>query len=282
MISDLHLGNGSKKDIFTKERREELLLRLLDRIEHRSGRMIVLGDLLELWRHRLEDVLDRWDFLLDRLYQMNAVYVLGNHDASLREPCRRRMHRFFEKIQPPFSLKIGSGRFKFMHGHEMDPIAGEKWTQVSPLLRLFAGAFEFRSDTCLVTCDELSEVLAEGAEQCLRLWQWLTRQVNTVSIPGLTNENITRLIRPIRIRNMLGRFYQDRIEGFYDVAVTGHTHRAGRFGDWYYNSGCWTQSVPTFLKIDPDGQVQVLHWRPEGPFENPTIVFPLKPAGQSG
>jgi uncharacterized membrane protein HdeD (DUF308 family) len=48
--------------------------------------------------------------------------------------------------------------------------------------------------------------------------------------------------------------------GAYDVTVLGHTHKAGRIGGWYFNSGSWTGPRNTFLRISPDGHVRYLEW----------------------
>lgn len=77
VVSDLHIGNGSAKDSFLKAGREDLFYRLLDEIECQQGQLILLGDFLELWRYRLEDVICRWHRLLDRLMAMDVVYVLA-------------------------------------------------------------------------------------------------------------------------------------------------------------------------------------------------------------
>lgn len=276
VISDLHIGNGSEKDNLLKEGREVLLYRLLDKIERQGGRLVLLGDFLELWRHRLEDVVGCWHPLLDRLAAMDVQYVLGNHDAMLGDPTCRAMHPFFDGARHSFVEVIGEKRFKFMHGHELDPIISGQWTSMSPLLRFFAGVLEFRSDSCLVTCDAFSDVLCEAGEQCLRVWYGLTGRLDSWASPsmlGLDDEKMTWLKRPIRTRNMLGRLYLDRMEGLYDAAVCGHTHKAGCFGDWYFNSGCWTRQTPGLLKITPEGRIGAYHWTAEGACENHAKVI---------
>jgi hypothetical protein len=72
---------------------------------------------------------------------------------------------------------------------------------------------------------------------------------------------------------MLSRFYRDRNEGLYDVAVAGHTHVAGHFSDWYLNCGCWTKPQASFLKITEEGKAAVYNWRSEGEQENRACVW---------
>lgn len=198
----------------------------------------------------------------------------------LNAPENRSVHPFLKCAQHSFVEKIGPRRVKFMHGHELDPIISKQWMHMNPLLRLFAGVLEFRSETCLVTCDAVSDVLCEIGEQCLRAWYGLTGQMESWASPsmlGLTDEKMTWLKRPIRTRNMLGRFYLDRQQGLYDVAVCGHTHKAGCFGNWYFNSGCWTVELAGLLRIDSEGQIGAFHWTREGFCENASVVMKSNP-----
>jgi hypothetical protein len=158
-----------------------------------------------------------------------------------------------------------------MHGHELDPIISDRWESISPFLRPFIGALEFRSDTCLVTSDAVSDFLGEMAEKCLRIWHGITGNAESWASPaivGMDDESMTRIKRPLRTRNMLTRFYHNRREGLYDIAVTGHTHKAGHFQDWYFNSGCWTQKRVSFLKISPEGRVQIFYLTEKGTCRN--------------
>lgn len=277
VISDLHIGDGSAKDNLLKGSNQVLLLRLLDKIESAGARLVILGDLFELWRYRPEVVVERWDKLLDRLNHMDVIYVPGNHDWQFwrdREYWQHQ-HSFFTSLHKPFTVSIGTKHFNFMHGHEIDPVVPEFFDKLRPLLRMMTSTLEYRSDMCLVTSDTITDVLQEAGEQVLYLWQRLTRQFNRTIHEhlGLTDDGWRRLIRPIRTRNMIARYYRRQQQGFYDVTITGHTHKAGRFGNWYFNCGSWTQSMGQYLHIDPEGQVVVCDWTLDGNKINQTMVL---------
>jgi predicted phosphodiesterase len=72
---------------------------------------------------------------------------------------------------------------------------------------------------------------------------------------------------------MLRRYREDLHERLYDVAVVGHTHKAGRFSDWYFNSGSWTAHKNNFLCISPGGDVELFDWRSSGPLLNSESVI---------
>ncbi len=83
-ISDLHMGDGGPRDNFAYGDREDRIQLFLDFVEDNHGRLVICGDLFELWQSNVSKVLTKRMWLLDRLARMEAVYVLGNHDADLR------------------------------------------------------------------------------------------------------------------------------------------------------------------------------------------------------
>lgn len=276
IISDLHIGDGSLRDNLIKDDKHILLHRFLDHVEKQNGVLLILGDLFELWRYKWSAILERWWKLLDRLAAMDVIYVPGNHDELLdtRYHTYRNTHSFLEKLHRPFLKTIGEKRFKFMHGHEADPMINRYWTTLLPALRILSGSLEFGSDRCLITSDRVSDTLLEIAEQLLHGWQILTREFNHAIYAHLDfpTESWTWLRHPIRTRNMLARFYNHQQSGFYDITVTGHTHHAGHFGNWYYNCGCWTRQVVNYLTISPEGLIEVRNWTPNGPVINTVSV----------
>ncbi len=277
VLSDLHIGDGSAKDNLLKGNNQTLLLRLLDKIESVGARLVILGDLFELWRYRPHAVVRRWRPLLDRLSRMDVIYVPGNHDWQFwrEREYWRHQHPFFASLHKPFTVSIGTKHFKFMHGHEIDPVTPGFFDRLRPLLRVMTSTLEFHSDICLVTSDTMTDVLLEAGERVLYLWQRLTRRFNRAVHEhlGFFDDGWRRMIRPIRTRNMVARFFHHQQQGFYDVTITGHTHRAGRFGDWYFNCGSWTKSMGQYLHIYPDGQVVVNDWTLDGNKVNQTVML---------
>lgn len=276
VVSDLHIGDGSAKDSLMKRDNQTLLYRFLDEVDHCRGRLIILGDLFELWRYSPQAVVNRWSPLLDRFAVMDVTYVPGNHDWQFWKERQywQQQHPFFGRMRKPFVMKIGDKYFKFMHGHEVDPMISETMGCLRPAMKLLSGVLEFRSDSCLVTSDYLTDILLEAGEQVLHLWQRLTRQFNRAIYEPLgLDDGYRAIIRPIRTRNMMARFYHQQQQGAYDITITGHTHQAGRFGQWYFNSGCWTQSVVNYLRIRPEATIEVIDRKADGDRLNQTVVL---------
>ena len=271
VVSDLHLGDGSSFDPICKSDRYVQLLHLLDYMDRENGQLVILGDLLELWRFSLSSVMNQWHGLLDRFDQMNAIYVLGNHDEKIADIAPDSTnHPFLKRACQAFTHKIGDHTFRFMHGHEVDPLIPDPSSLFNGLLRRLSRPLIPKQQTCLLANDAFSDFLLESGEQMLRIWHRLSRNIHAHLHDELVElfGEPERTIRRIRTEKMLNRFCHHRDQEYYDIAIAGHTHQAGRFGRWYYNSGCWTKKTNSFLRIHPDGHVEVFDWDRSGAHPN--------------
>lgn len=68
VISDLHLGDHSKRDnFFVKGKdqdgkeidRSKLLTEFLDMVEENKGQLVILGDLFEFWQANVGEVIEK-------------------------------------------------------------------------------------------------------------------------------------------------------------------------------------------------------------------------------
>ncbi len=271
VISDLHSGNGSRRDNMGLRNRKTDLFRFLDYVEACKGQLIVLGDLMELWRCKLQDVVEAHDDILDRLAAMDAIYILGNHDKKISElGGANAMHPFLNDFHETYFCMIGGRKFKFMHGHEYDPFIHDRFRKWIRIFSPVAYAMEYHNNVSAAAKDALSNVLLEAGEQILHGWHFVSRRNNKAALDvlDLPDEGTDRLRRPTRTKKMLSRYYRDRMDDVYDIAVVGHTHKPGQFGQWYFNSGSWTGYTHNFLRIRPDGRIDVLDWTNAGPVPN--------------
>lgn len=273
VVSDLHLGDGSSA--FVRNGKDASFLRFLDHVAHESGQLLVLGDLLELWRFRLEAVVEHWHGLLDRLCQLQALYIPGNHDAQVADPETKTFHPLFSWICEPLRVTMGGMRFQFMHGHEIDPFIKGGFFDSKLYMRAFHTLFDLRDRVQWIGHEALADLGMGLSESCLRLWQWVTRVSDQVLHPELHAQLLGAsrpTLRHVRTHKMLSRYLYHRDVCSYDVAIVGHTHRVGRFDRWYYNSGCWVKPSNSFLKIRPDASVEVFNWIGRHAHPNPTVL----------
>lgn len=83
--SDLHLGDGSGADDFAEGRHREAFVWFLEhQLEKQEGRLILLGDIFELWQCKIKDIYDYDPNLFNQLH--NYRLIRGNHDAAYRKP----------------------------------------------------------------------------------------------------------------------------------------------------------------------------------------------------
>jgi len=242
-VSDLHLGDGGPRDNFAVGDRMKQFLAFLDYVEERDGRLILLGDLFEFWQANLSRVVVRHLGLLDRLAEMGARYVLGNHDADLLDFCGTDMlrHPFFDRMVPAHEETINGQRFKFVHGHQADPYCAGDTPGKGRIAAIYSGIWEDRHGSPWINKYRTVEEATVGrVERLLSL--------------------IYRLLgRSDRFREMNQRLrviYQD-----YDVIVSGHTHRAGAIRPWLYNTGTWAERANSFVCINAQGVATVFNWK---------------------
>jgi UDP-2,3-diacylglucosamine pyrophosphatase LpxH len=255
-----------------------MFYRFLDHVHGQDGELVINGDLLELWRFQLADVLDERCELLERLTELDVKYVLGNHDGELElvNEYHENYHPFFDSIEEPFIRTIQGKRFKFMHGHEADPFNGIGLRSLCDVLEPLDGKLNLGESREIVVSDVVYRKLIGIGEVGKHTWFWLRRfGTGRLEELGLIDAN-REIKRCIRTRKLLAAYHEERSDGLYDVAVAGHTHKAGRCRQWYFNSGSWMRGQRNFLRIHPDGAVDVCHWDKDRPILDHTIIAEIR------
>jgi len=278
VISDLHIGDGGVRDNFPLNNREEELAAFLDYVAGRRGELIILGDLFEFWQMNLSRVVMKRMPLLDRLAAMNATYVLGNHDADLDGFIGTGFlsHPLFQRMCGPFLREIGGKRFKFMHGHEVDPVNNGDEPGKGRIFCIVAGQVEDRNKSPVYpNGDYVEDDLEKIGEDLLGPWtafaSWISRLLHCGGL-GMAKEHLTPAQNPDRAKEVLSMYQQDRKDNGYDVLIAGHTHQPGRIGNWYFNSGTWARKANSFVEIASSGYSAVFDWIDGRPVPNNTVL----------
>jgi UDP-2,3-diacylglucosamine pyrophosphatase LpxH len=258
--------------------RPNQLALFLKYVENQEGELLILGDLFEFWQASLSKVVVNNRPLLDQLSQMNAVYILGNHDADLGAFIGSDLliHPFFGGMRAKEERVIAGKKFRFMHGHEVDPFNSGDAPGWGRMLAIFAGIFEDKNGSPFLADGQPVEGALEGfGENLLRLWNWLVnklkKSVSGGDSPNPKNE-LTPAQNPDRALEMLALYKDYRIKNDYDVIIAGHTHQPGRIGAWYFNSGSWAGIMNNFIRIEPSGEVKTFNWADGKPEEKDTIL----------
>jgi UDP-2,3-diacylglucosamine pyrophosphatase LpxH len=267
VVSDLHMGDGGPRDNFAFDNKAQQFSLFLDFVQSKNGQLFILGDLFEFWQANISRVLTERMAFLDRLGQMQARYVIGNHDADFEELVGTGLlrHAFFERMSGPFTQTIGGKVFQFMHGHELDPFNRDGTPGWGRILSILAGIMEDRKGSPLLSAGGLTEKsmlkLGRGF-----MWMWnmsVNRFEASHGRPSPTDfeASLTPAQSPEKVKGILALYHKDKLQKGYDVLVAGHTHKADGRGGWYYNSGCWVGLRNHFLRIEPDASVYVCEWK---------------------
>ena len=253
VISDLHIGDGGPRDNFAYGDRERQLTGFLDFVEQRGGRLVICGDLFELWQSNISKVLTHRKWLLDRLAKMQTTYVLGNHDSDLYYFMLQEgwlTHPFFHRMCGSCYLNMGGKTFHFIHGHEADPYCASDVPGLGRITAIYSGLAEDRNGgPMLDKYNTVEQKVIGPMERLVSIWNWLRRKP----------DRFTEINRSLHDMPQVA-----------DVVICGHTHRPGRIGTWHYNPGTWAEHVNSFVFIHEDGTAGVFDWVNGRAVPNPT------------
>ena len=281
VISDLHLNDKGDRDEFSYFGNEKKLFALIDHIRKRGDRLIVLGDLFEFWQGNMGAILTARKDILDALATLDVQYVIGNHDIDLQPMvgCDHLSHPFFKRMVHPFIETIGGKKFKFMHGHEVDPFNCELVPGWGRMMSIFAGVYKDRLQCPVVDGGKMTAdaYLEQWGERFLTLWNCFVGTFKRKATLGYkpVRSFLTPAQNNARIKEHIAFVHMNKVKEGYDRAVVGHTHVPGQYKEWYLNSGAWVNGITTLLVISPSGNAKVLHWENGSvPFHNNTMVLP--------
>jgi UDP-2,3-diacylglucosamine pyrophosphatase LpxH len=214
ILSDLHLGSEVS--------RAQEATRMLK--ENRFRRLILLGDIFsDLNFRRLTK--EHWKFLgyIRKLSNpkrdVEVVWVEGNHDQGLTEVMS---HLVGVKVYQEYLWEFDGRRHLAIHGHQFDRFLINNWllSRINTFLHLQLQKLDFKG-------------------------KWFSRFVDRMG---------TQWLR-LSTKVASGAMAHARLRGVQRI-FCGHTHVAlyrEREGIEYYNTGSWTDSIPTYVTVDAEG-----------------------------
>lgn len=288
IVSDLHMGDGGPRDNFAaiygnNVDRLKQFENFLDYVEKCDGQLVILGDMFELWQSNFGRVLIKRISLLNRLAEMKAIYVVGNHDVDFKPFIEHNLlrHPFFDQISGPFMHEIEGKSFKFMHGHEVDPFNRGENPGWGRILTIVAGVFEDKiGSPILSTGESVEKTLCTFGERMLWLWNLLVSTFTKAGRKAGSTRPCQKLTpgqKPSRLKEHIQQIQKDKQSEGYNFAIVGHTHKPGKYEDWYFNSGSWVGmeegcTINNFLRISTDGEVNVYDWENDKEASNDTMI----------
>jgi len=214
IVSDLHLGSEVS--------RAPAALKMLKSASF--NRLILLGDIFsDLNFRRLKK--EHWQFLgyIRKLSnpkrEVEVVWVEGNHDWGLTEVMS---HLVGVRVYQEYAWDFDGVRHIAVHGHQFD-----RFVSRNSVLSTFLSAIHLGLQKISFGKKRLMRFL----ERFDTAWLRLSEKVARGAIAHAKMKDAGRVF-------------------------CGHTHEAltlHRDGVEYYNSGSWTQEVPTYIAIDNQG-----------------------------
>jgi len=258
-ISDLHLCDRGPRDNFNIENREKRFFRFLDYVKRANGQLYILGDLFDWWQVNLSESMLQYEKLINRLCEMDSIWIVGNHDNALINfignfPNMEYLFGISKSMSLPFSKIINEKKILFMHGHEADPYCNNPNPGIGEITAIISGMAEDRNKSPNYKGHAIEDRLTGTLERLLTRWRKLTKQNG-------------------RLEEMINGVEEYRKKQNADVVIYGHTHEAGQIGDYHYNCGCWCRRRDTFVVIWDDGEICTLEWTKENkPFRYDNIL----------
>lgn len=267
IISDLHIGGGGPSDDFSRNR--ETLEAFLEYVEKEGSRLIVAGDLIELWQFSVWHILERYGGLLQRLLGLADIFTIGNHDIELQlllglgEPF---VSRIVERYHVPDTDVL------VLHGHQFD-------TYNDPARNLSIGrlvtAVVGKMERVYADADEFLSALQGDAAARARVSAAIGGELGG-DLGGEPVDAVEILTAHLK-DTYLGKAIQ-LVDDAPSVVrlICGHTHKPGRTRDGrIINAGHWTGSEPTYVEVDTanpyEEQVVLRRWPSRDVYDGPPL-----------
>jgi len=261
VISDLHLGDGTNKDNFTKN--EKHLNSFLDKVREEGGGLVIAGDFFELWQCNIFDILKRYHKLLMKVFSLNPAIIVGNHDIDLIQLVGLDLP--ISKLLHPEGYMIPGSKIYVEHGNAYDA-----WND--PKRALEAGRFITHAVGYVEKVDPKAE------EYLSTLWSGI-RSLFSVKEPRLNQRwdwntpansqdpDIGKYIRGAKRRIKSSKGTRNRIWRI----VMGHTHQEGFTKDYtVFNAGSWVTGKPSYAEVDKNrNEVKIKYWPDEEELKRP-------------
>jgi UDP-2,3-diacylglucosamine pyrophosphatase LpxH len=265
LVSDLHLGDGTRSDSF--QGKDEELIAFIEHVRQHDAHLVIAGDAIDFdqawFMSRVLKAHAKLFGELSALADTNGVtYIWGNHDADIS------LFKDLLRFDVCSSLQIGEDVI-VRHGYEYDPFIGPDLEQAGMTTRIHH-LVERMLRTWIRT------PLQHFYNLPNRLVYWAFHKL-TMVLYGLKRLGFTRLYERMHVHekywthSQLGD-PQGIFEGVRDALadgphrylVTGHSHLPGLVevhpGRWYANTGSWTFRSAQYAKWDGE-RITVHDWR---------------------
>ena len=242
VVSDLHAADGGPRDSFSYKDRESQFDDFLSYVKMNNGQLVIAGDLLDLWQCNISKVIMHRRPLLDKLFNMGAIYIIGNHDSDLNYFLGTNLiHPLIKHAVRSYNVVIGDKVIDIIHGHEVDPFCASDVPGIGRITAIMSGIAEDKNGSPMLGSKTVANKVTGPMDRFVSHFDWLRGKPS----------------RYVAMNRELKKFCTT------DILISGHTHLPGHIGNWYYNTGTWAEFKNSFVKIDDN--VTVYDWNNGNP-----------------
>ncbi len=191
-VSDVHLGmiiGDNKPD--SEKQRESLFMDFLDTLDFsKISDFVLLGDILDFWRHDYLNVIDEESRYVDKLRELknkytgtNFHYIAGNHDYHLIW-LKENGADYPTDIKKSVVIKSKDKEFYFTHGYQLEVLSWKLYKSI-PLYE------EFCENMCLVGED--------GSQLADNLWKHFFEKMSNARELSTDEIGTRKAVEPERL-----------------------------------------------------------------------------------
>lgn len=186
------------------------------------------------------DVFDSWDFrrlksshfkILSKIRNLSqdieVIWIHGNHDG----PCEIISHLLGSTVHEEYIFNSGEKKIVCTHGDKFDD---------------FITSYP---------------ILTRIADYAYHLLQKIDSEFYWARLAKMSSKTFLKCIEKVKLKALK---YKEKVGC--DAICVGHTHMPENYMDQYFNSGCWTEKPPTYLKIK-NGEITVEKYQDNYPSE---------------
>ncbi|MFW9793901.1 MAG: hypothetical protein ACFFEE_06360 [Candidatus Thorarchaeota archaeon] len=194
-ISDLHLGSRLANNAGFSEFIREYLEPNQDDI----SRIVLLGDILDLWRNKNSQVMLQNLDILTKLSRLNMKknYLAGNHDYAVFSLLKQNVFSappdslgVLDEVSETLELTSDGLRLKFMHGHQIDYWSSLRFYEVFSQAMCFVDSKEELLSDVWTIINQFAENLPNSSRNRLNNLKHKTRIALEERLAGPLDGNI--------------------------------------------------------------------------------------------
>jgi UDP-2,3-diacylglucosamine pyrophosphatase LpxH len=259
VLSDVHLGDGTRSDAFVGKDSE--LLDLLGKVREEGAHLIIAGDIIDFSQATsFTRVLRAHGDVLRCLSSMagegGVTYIWGNHDYDMA------LYRDLLRWDVCSAVELGED-ILLVHGHQLDPYIAHNLRESGVATTVHHQVERFLGTWIRLPIEDFYTWSGRLAAWFAWHWTQVVRVVYgvlaTLGFPrkGLEYEAYLRYWIQAQLGNPMDLWPQvvrHLEQGPHRVLVCGHSHLPGKVevapGRWFVNTGSWTFRSTQYVHWD--------------------------------